>query len=80
MRIKYKICVKEMLLMNLKNKIALGLIGTAMYLLVSVWLLMPLVKLYQLAVNLNQNVNSKADFSPIKQMYVNLISTEVESF
>lgn len=66
--------------MNLKNKIALGLIGTAMYLLVSVWLLMPLVKLYQLAVNLNQNVNSKADFSPIKQMYVNLISTEVESF
>ncbi|MDN5316721.1 MAG: type secretion system protein VirD4 [Thermoanaerobacterium sp.] len=57
--------------MDLKNKVTLGLIGTVMYLLVSVWLLMPLVKLYQLAVNLNQNVNSKADFSPVKQMYLN---------
>lgn len=62
---------KEMLLMDLKNKVTLGLIGTVMYLLVSVWLLMPLVKFYQLAISLNQNVNSKADFSPIKQMYLN---------
>ncbi|MBP2070782.1 VirD4-like conjugal transfer protein, CD1115 family [Thermoanaerobacterium butyriciformans] len=57
--------------MDLKNKVTLGLIGTVMYLLVSVWLLMPLVKFYQLAISLNQNVNSKADFSPIKQMYLN---------
>jgi type IV secretion system protein VirD4 len=62
---------KEMLLMDLKNKVTLGLIGTVMYLLVSVWLLMPLVKLYQLTVSLNQNVNLKVDFSVIKQMYLN---------
>ncbi|MFU0783764.1 MAG: Type IV secretion system protein VirD4 [Thermoanaerobacterium thermosaccharolyticum] len=57
--------------MDLKNKVTLGLIGTVMYLLVSVWLLMPLVKLYQLTVSLNQNVNLKVDFSVIKQMYLN---------
>ncbi|SNX54166.1 VirD4-like conjugal transfer protein, CD1115 family [Thermoanaerobacterium sp. RBIITD] len=57
--------------MDFKNKVILGFIGAITYLLASVWLLMPLVKLYQLAVNLNQNVNSKVDFSVIKQMYLN---------
>ncbi|MGF7396261.1 type IV secretory system conjugative DNA transfer family protein (plasmid) [Thermoanaerobacterium thermosaccharolyticum] len=53
-----------------KNKITLGLIGAITYLLASVWLLMPLVKLFQIFATLKLDQNT-IDLSIVKQMYLN---------
>lgn len=53
-----------------KNKITLGLIGTVTYLIASVWLLMPIVKLFQIFATLKLDQNT-IDLSIVKQMYLN---------
>ncbi len=56
--------------MDFKNKFILGLIGAITYLLASVWLLMPIVKLFQIFATLKPDQNT-IDLSIVKQMYLN---------
>ncbi|WP_082990380.1 VirD4-like conjugal transfer protein, CD1115 family [Thermoanaerobacter sp. YS13] len=52
-------------------KILLGLITFLLYLFLTAWLFVPLIKTFQLLSQLNPQTNSKINFTPIKQMYAN---------
>ncbi|KHO63169.1 conjugal transfer protein TraG [Thermoanaerobacter sp. YS13] len=49
----------------------LGLITFLLYLFLTAWLFVPLIKTFQLLSQLNPQTNSKINFTPIKQMYAN---------
>jgi len=52
-------------------KILLGLITFLLYLFLTAWLFIPLIKTFQLLSQLNPQHDTKIDFTPIKQMYTN---------
>lgn len=52
-------------------KILLGLTTFLLYIFLTAWLFVPLIKTFQLLSQLNPQTSSKIDFTPIKQMYTN---------
>ncbi|SDG80485.1 Type IV secretory system Conjugative DNA transfer, partial [Thermoanaerobacter thermohydrosulfuricus] len=52
-------------------KILLSLTVFLLYLFLTAWLFVPLIKTFQLLSQLNPQTNTKIDFTPIKQMYAN---------